>query len=201
MTQKHDTCRGHHNPSDPQSDTSVEHKLVIGKDESFSTIAMQNEDITTIMEELKPVERPLDPLESSNPKSELYWVSKKVIKEAVEDKNAELRRHGIDIPAEDVDVLRLIDTSYLYGLINDGVIKYNDSHTTQITNMFDNANTTTVIDTNNTTTSNKSSKAKPIVVHENNNGAMKLAEAGIEPNNNLGVHIMEKKERVILRIG
>ena len=40
----------------------------------------------------------------------------------------------------------------------------------------------------------KLGKAKPVVVHENNNGAMKLAEAGMEPNNTLGAHIMEEKE-------
>ena len=76
MTQEHDTRRGHHNPSDPQSNTSVDHTLVIGKDESFSTEAMKNEDITAIMDKLTTVERPLDPLGSSNPKSALYWVKK-----------------------------------------------------------------------------------------------------------------------------
>ena len=101
----------------------------------------------------------------------------------------------MEIPAKEVDILRLIDTSYLYRLINESVIMYNDSNTTQITNMFDNMNTATVVNTNNkTTTSNEASKAKPIVVHENNNSAMKLAEAGMEPNNTLGAHIMEEKE-------
>ena len=141
------------------------------------------------MEELKTVERPLDPLGSSNPKSTLYWVSKEVMKEAVENKKGELKQSGMEIPVEDVDILRLIDTSYLYGLINDGINKYNDSNTTQTTNIFDNTNAATVVDTNNkSTTSNKASKAKPIVVHENNNGAIKLAEAGTESNNTLGAH-------------
>ena len=68
-------------------------------------------------------------------------------------------------------------------------------NTTQITSMFDNTNTATIVDTNNkTTTNNKASKAKPIVVHENNNGAMKLAVAGMESNNTLAAHIMEEKE-------
>ena len=58
MTHKHDTRRGHHNPSDPQSNTSVDHKLVTGKDESFSTEAMKNEDIIAIMDELTIVIRP-----------------------------------------------------------------------------------------------------------------------------------------------
>ena len=117
------------------------------------------------------------------------------MKEVVEDKKTELKQSGKEIPAEDVDILRRIDTSYLYGLINDGINKYNDSNTTQITNMFVDMNTATVVDTNNkTTTNNKASEAKPIVVHENNNGAMKLAETGMESNNTLGAHIMEEKE-------
>ena len=101
----------------------------------------------------------------------------------------------MEIPAKGVDILCLIDTSYLYGLINDGITKYNDSNTTQITNMFDNMNTATVVDNNiTTTTSNKAKKAKPIIVHENNNGAINLAEAGMESNNTLGAHFVEGKE-------
>ena len=184
MTHGHDSRQGHHSPSNSQSNTSVDHKLDIGKDESFSSKALKNEDITAIMEKLKPVERPLDPLGSSNPKLTLYWISKEVMKKAVEDKKAELKQSGRELPAKDVDILRLIDTSYLYGLINDGINKYNDSNTTQgfFNNMFDKTNTATVVDNNNkTTTSNKASKAKPIVVHENNNGAMKLAETEWNP--------------------
>ena len=103
------------------------------------------------MEELKTVERLLDPLRSLNLKSTLYWVSKEMMKEAVEDKKAELKQSGKEIPAEDVDILRLINTSYLYGLINDGVNKYNDSNTMQgfINNMFDNTNTATAVNNNN----------------------------------------------------
>ena len=82
------------------------------------------------------------------------------MKEAMEDKKVELRQSGMEIPAKDVNILRLIDTTYLYGLINDGINKYNDYNTIKITNMFDNTNTTTVVDANNkTTTSNKASKA------------------------------------------
>ena len=76
MIHEHNTRRGHHNPSNSQSNTSVDHKLVIGKDESFSTEAMKNEDITAIMDKSTTVERPLDSLGSSNPKSTLYWISK-----------------------------------------------------------------------------------------------------------------------------
>ena len=86
---------------------------------------------------------------------------------------------------------------YLYWLINDGINKYNDSNATQgfINNVFDNKNTTTVVDNDNkTTTSNKIKKAKPIIVYENNNGAMKLVETGLESNHILDAHIVEEIE-------
>ena len=51
------------------------------------------------------------------------------MKEAVEDKKMELMRSGTKIPAKDVDVLCLIDTLDLYGLVNDGINKYNDRNT------------------------------------------------------------------------
>ena len=40
------------------------------------------------------------------------------MKGAVEDKKVELRQSGTNIPFNDVDVLPLINTSDLYGLIN-----------------------------------------------------------------------------------
>ena len=52
MTCKHDTGQGHHNPSDPQFTIFVECKLSIGKDESFSSKTMKNEDTTDIMDEM-----------------------------------------------------------------------------------------------------------------------------------------------------
>ena len=82
------------------------------------------------MDELTTVERPLDPLGSSNHKSTLCWISKEMMKEVVNNKKAELRQSGKEVPAKDVDILWLINTSYLYGLINDGINKYNDSNTT-----------------------------------------------------------------------
>ena len=61
--------------------------------------------------------------------------------------------------------------------------------------MFDNINTTTVVDNDNKTTiSIKTKKAEPIIVHENNNGVMKFAEAGIDSNHTLGDHIVEENE-------
>ena len=119
------------------------------------------------------------------------------MKDAVEDKKVELKQSDKEIPAKDIDILRLIDTSYLYGLINDGINKYNDHNTMQgfINNMVDNTNTATVVENNNKTTKvSKSGKAEPIVVHENNNGAMKLAEIGRKFNNTLGAHIVQKKK-------
>ena len=52
-----------------------------------------------------------------------------------------------------------------------------------------------VKDNNETTTVSKLGKAKPIVVHENNNGAMKLTDTGLKFNNTLVAHILEEKER------
>ena len=57
------------------------------------------------------------------------------MKEAVEDEKVELKESGTKIQAKDVDVLRLIDTSDLYGLINEGINKYYHCNTAQgITN-------------------------------------------------------------------
>ena len=54
-----------------------------------------------------------------------------VMKEAVEDKKMEKIRSGMKIPENDVDVLDCIDTLDLYGLINDGIVKYNQRNTVQ----------------------------------------------------------------------
>ena len=43
MTCKYDTGQGHHNPSNPQSTTSVDYKLAT--DESFSSETMKNKDV------------------------------------------------------------------------------------------------------------------------------------------------------------
>ena len=53
---------------------------------------------------------------------------------------------------------------------------------------------TVVEDNNKTTTVSKLGKVKPVVVHGNNNGAMKLADTGLKSNNTLGAHIVEEKE-------
>ena len=53
------------------------------------------------------------------------------MKEAVENKKMELMRSGTKIPDNNVDVLDLINTLELYGLINDGIDKHNHCYTVQ----------------------------------------------------------------------
>ena len=64
------------------------------------------------------------------------------MKEAVENKKMELMQSGKKIPAKDVDVLCLINTLGLYGLINDSINKYNDRNIVQgfINDMVGNIN-------------------------------------------------------------
>ena len=119
------------------------------------------------------------------------------MKEAVEDKKVELKQSGTKIPAKDKDVLRLIDTSDLYGLINDGINKYNDRNTVQwfINDLVGNADAPTVVKgINEATVANKLGKTKPVVVHTINHGNMKLTDTELESNNTLGAHIVEEKE-------
>ena len=53
---------------------------------------------------------------------------------------------------------------------------------------------TVVKDNNETTAVSKLGKANPVVVHKNNNGAMKLADTRLKSNNTLGAHIVDEKE-------
>ena len=118
MTCKHDNGQGHHNPSNPQSTTFVDCKSATGKDESFSSEAVKNGDITDIIGELTT-----------------------------------MVGSGCNM---------------VQGFINDMV--------------SENRNTdapTTVKDNNETTAASKSGKAKPVVVHENSNSNMKLADTGL----------------------
>ena len=77
-----------------------------------------------------------------------------IMKEAVEDKKAELRQLGTKISAKDIDVLCLINTSNLYRLINDGIDKYNDRITVQgfINDMVGNTNVPTMVHNSNEAT-------------------------------------------------
>ena len=197
MTRRQNNGQGHHNPSDPQFTTSVDCKLATGKDESFSSLAVKNGDITNIMDELATMKRPPNLLGSLIPEFTLHLISEKVIREAVEDKKAELKQSGTKIPAKDVDVLHLIDTSDLYGLINDGINRCNDHNTVQgFTNdMVGNTNDPTMVKGNNeATVANKLGKAKLVFEHKNNHGNTKLTNTELKFNSIIGAHIMEEKE-------
>ena len=63
----------------------------------FYNMSMKNKDITAIKDKLTIVERPLDLLGSSTPKSILYWISKEVTKKVVENKKAELKQSSKEI--------------------------------------------------------------------------------------------------------
>ena len=104
---------------------------------------------------------------------------------------------GTKIQAKDLDVLCLINTFNLYGLINDGINKNNNRYTVQgfITDMVGNTNVPTVVESDNkATAASKLGQAKPVVVHKNNHGNTKLTDTGLKSNNILGVHIVEEKE-------
>ena len=53
---------------------------------------------------------------------------------------------------------------------------------------------TVVKDNNKATAASKLGKAKPVVVHKNSNGTMKLVNTGLKSNNTLGAHIIGEKE-------
>ena len=48
---------------------------------------------------------------------------------------------------------------------------------------------------NETTTESEIGKLKPVIIDENNNDGMKRANTGLEPNNILGAHVLEEKEK------
>ena len=120
MILKHDTDHGHHNPSTPLLNTSVDCKFVTHEDESIPSEAMKNKDNTDIMDELAAMIQPTNQLRSSIPKSTLHQISKMVMKKAVKNKKIKLMRSGTKIPVNNVDILDLNKTLELYGLINDG---------------------------------------------------------------------------------
>ena len=87
----------------------------------------------------------------SMPESTLHRISKIVMKEAVRDKMLELIQSGKKIPENDVDVLDLIDTSDLYGMINEGINKHYQRDAAQrVTNdMMNITNVSTTAHSNN----------------------------------------------------
>ena len=88
------------------------------------------------------------------PVSTLHRTSKVVMKEIVEDKKMELMQSDIKIPMNDIDISDLIDTLELYGLINDGINKYNHRNTVQgfINDMVGNTNVPTMVHNSNKAT-------------------------------------------------
>ena len=133
MAPKHDT----------DHDPSVDGKLATHENESIPSVAMQDQDYTDIMNELRVLvgsdrntvqgfindmvrnnTTPTSQLKASMPESTLHRISKIVMKEADRNKMMELIRSGKKIPENDVDILDPIDTSDLYGLINEGINKH-----------------------------------------------------------------------------
>ena len=94
-----------------------------------------------------------------------------VMKEVVEDKKVELMWSGTKIPAKDVGVLCLINTSDLYGLINEGINKYNDRNTVQgvVDDLIGDTIVPTMVNSSNeATAASKLGKTEPVVVHKKN---------------------------------
>ena len=135
------------------------------------------------------------------------------LKEVVEDKKMELIRPGKKIPTKYVDVLCLIDTCKIDGLINDGINKYNTHNTVQgfINNMVGNTNVPTVVESGNKVTYTKQDKINDLdedllnlynelednindANNKNNQDSTNLANNGLKSNNILGAHIVEEKD-------
>ena len=174
---------------------------------------MKNEDNTNIVDELVAMIQSPNQLRSSIPESTLHRISEMVTKEAVEGKKMKLMRSGTKIPMNDVDVLDLIDTLELYGLINDGIDKYNNRNTVQgfINNMVGNTNILTMVHNSNKATYTEQDEINDLnkdLLHlrnglgdnindannENNHDNTNLANKGLKFNNTLGAHIVEEKE-------
>ena len=231
MVPKHDTDHENHNPNNPTFDPSVGGKLVTHKDKLIPSVTMQDQDYTYIMDELVAIIRsdrntvqrfindmvgntntPTSQSKPSMPESKLHRISKMAMKEAVEDKKVELIRSGVKIPENDVDVLDLIDTSDLYGLINEGINKYNHRNTAQgVTNdMVGNTNVPTTVHS-----SNKATYAEQEEINDLNEDLRHLqhelrgnmddndyvshdetipVKNVLEPNNTIGAHIVEGNE-------
>ena len=133
--------------NEDHTDIMDELAVIIGSDrntvQEFIINMIGNTDVPTVINgNNKTTARPPSQLRSSIPEAILHWISKMVMKEAVEDKKMELIRSSTKIPENDVDVLDLINTSDLYRLINDGINKYNHHNIVQgVTNdMIGNTN-------------------------------------------------------------
>ena len=132
MAPKHDT----------EHDPSIDGKFATNANESIPSMTMKNQDHTDIMNQLRVlVDSNCDTVQGfindmvgnsnaftsqskpSMPESTLHWISMIVMKEAVRDKMTKIILSDKKIPENDVDVLDFIDTSDLYGLINEGINK------------------------------------------------------------------------------
>ena len=136
-----------------------------------------------------------------------------IMKEAVEDKKMELTQAGMKIPDNDADVLSLFDTSELYGLINDGINKYNHRNTVQgcINDMVGNTNVPVVVHNSNEATYTEQEEIDNLNEdlrhlrselrgnindddHGNNYDDSNLVDNGLNSNNTIGAHIVEEKD-------
>ena len=143
MAPNRDTDHEHQNTSDLTYNPFIDDELVNHKDESTPSVAMQDQDHTNIMHKLATLVSSTRnrvqgfindmvgntdvPTSQSKPpmfEPTLHRISKIVIKEAVRDKMLELIQSDKKIPENDVDVLDLIDTLDLYGMINEGINKH-----------------------------------------------------------------------------
>ena len=174
---------------------------------------MQNENHTDIMDELAAILRPPNHLKSSMPESTLHMISKMVMKEPFEGKRMDLMRSGAKFPENDVDILDLINTLQLYGLINDGINKYNHRNTVQecINDMVGNTNVPTMVHNSNKATYTEQDEINDLNGdlrnlryglgnnindgdNENSHDNTNLTNNGLKSNNTIGAHIVEEKK-------
>ena len=146
------------------------------------------------------------------PESSLHWISKMIMKEAVEKKKIEIARSSTKIPENNVDVLSLIDTSELSGLINNSINKYKHCNTVQgfINDMIDNTNIFTMVHNSNKATYTEKDEINDLNEdlchlryghgdnindddHKNNHDNSNLTNNGLNSNNTIGAHIVEEK--------
>ena len=120
---------------------------------------------------------------------------------------------GKKVPMKDIDVLNLINTSELYGLINDNIDKYNHRNTVQgVTNdMIGNTNVSKTVHSSNEVTYMEQDEINDLNEdlchlryglgdnindddHKNNHYITNLANNGLKSNKALCAHIVEKRK-------
>ena len=147
------------------------------------------------------------------PESTLHWISKMIMKEAVGDKKMELTQFSMQISENHAEVLSLFDTLELYGLINDGINKYNHHNTAQEVNndMVGNSNVPTTVHSSNKATYAEQEEINDLNKdlrhlryelrgniddddNKNSHDETILVDNGLKSNNYIGAHIVEEKE-------